>query len=174
MPENWSWCRLGSICSSIQYGLSNSAETTGTHKLLRITDIQNGTVNWKSVPYTTVADSENYLLQREDIVFARTGATVGKSFLITDVPYNSVYASYLIRIRLVEGILPQYVYAFFNSPCYWHQITDKAVGIGQPNCNGTALSNLLIPIPPINVQAEITEAVKHIYAYITAIEKSLS
>ena len=154
LPDNWSWCRLGSICSSIQYGLSNSAEQSGTHRLLRITDIQNGIVDWDNVPFTTVKDAENYLLCSNDIVFARTGATVGKSYLITDIPYDSVYASYLIRIRLMDEIDPSYVYDFFNSLCYWNQITVKAVGIGQPNCNGTSLSNLLIPIPPTSMQSQ--------------------
>ena len=174
LPDNWSWCRLGSVCSSIQYGLSNSAEQSGTHRLLRITDIQNGKVVWDTVPFTTVEDAENYLLCSNDIVFARTGATVGKSFLITDIPYDSVYASYLIRIRLLNGVDPTYVYDFFNSLCYWEQITVKVVGIGQPNCNGTSLSNLLIPVPPARVQSKITETVKHILAYVATIEQSLS
>ena len=131
LPDNWRWCRLGSVCLSIQYGLSNSAEQSGTHRLLRITDIQNGTVDWDTVPFTTVKDGENYLLCSNDIVFARTGATVGKSFLITDIPYDSVYASYLIRIRLLNGVDPSYVYDFFNSLCYWNQITVKALALGS-------------------------------------------
>ena len=72
---------------------------------------------------------------------------MGKSFLITDLPYASVYASYLIRIRLINGISANYIYHFFNSYCYWEQVTDKAVGVGQPNCNGTALRELFIPLP---------------------------
>lgn len=118
LPEGWEWCKLGSLCSSIRYGLSNSAESSGTHKLLRITDIQNGSVNWDTVPYTTTEDPETYILKSDDIVFARTGATVGKSFLIDQLPYKSVYASFLIRIRLLKFISPQYIYNFFNSPCY--------------------------------------------------------
>ena len=51
LPNGWGWTRLGSISSAIQYGLSNSAEQTGTHRLLRITDIQDGKVNWETVPY---------------------------------------------------------------------------------------------------------------------------
>ena len=102
LPNGWKWCKLGSLCSSIQYGLSNSAESSGTHKLLRITDIQNGSVNWDTVPYTTIEDPETYILKSNDIVFARTGATVGKSFLIDQLPYESVYASFLIRIRLLK------------------------------------------------------------------------
>ena len=154
--------------------MSNSAESNGTHKLLRITDIQNGAVNWGAVPYTTTEDPETYMLKSGDIVFARTGATVGKSFLIDNLPYESVYASFLIRIRLVECIRPQYIYNFFNSPCYWEQIINKAVGVGQPNCNGTSLSNLFIPIPPVDVQDQMVPLLAKVFEYIDVIEKSLS
>ena len=147
LPEGWAWTRLGCITDVIQYGLSNSAESTGDYRLLRITDIQNGCVNWDAVPFTYTDEPEKYLLHKDDIVFARTGATVGKSFLITDLPYVSVYASYLIRIRLINGISANYIYHFFNSYCYWEQVTDKSVGVGQPNCNGTALKELFIPLP---------------------------
>ena len=147
VPEGWEWTRLGCITDVIQYGLSNSAESTGAYRLLRITDIQNGCVNWESVPFTNTDEPEKYLLHENDIVFARTGVTVGKSFLITDLPYNSVYASYLIRIRLIKGVSANYIYQFFNSYCYWEQVTGKAVGVGQPNCNGTALKELFIPLP---------------------------
>ncbi|MGN8780430.1 restriction endonuclease subunit S [Blautia sp. HCP3S3_C12] len=174
LPNGWKWCKLGSLCSSIQYGLSNSAESSGTHKLLRITDIQNGSVNWDTVPYTTIEDPETYILKSNDIVFARTGATVGKSFLIDQLPYESVYASFLIRIRLLKFISPKYIYNFFNSPCYWEQISNKAVGVGQPNCNGTSLSNLFIPIPPAEVQDKIVSSISKLYEHIDSIEKSLS
>ena len=108
VPEGWEWTRLGNLSSLIQYGLSNSAEAQGTHRLLRITDIQDGKVNWKDVPFTTVENAENYLLRKDDIVFARTGATVGKSFLVTELPFESVYASYLIRIRIIDCNSPRY------------------------------------------------------------------
>ena len=162
MQEGWCWTRLGCITDVIQYGLSNSAESSGDYRLLRITDIQDGSVNWNSVPFTSTNEPEKYLLHKDDIVFARTGATVGKSFLITDVPYASVYASYLIRIRLIYGISANYIYQFFNSYCYWSQITDKAVGVGQPNCNGTSLKELLIPLPPQREQDRIVPAANNL------------
>lgn len=174
LPPNWCWCRLGSICSSIQYGLSNSSESTGTHRLLRITDIQNGRVDWNSVPFTSVKEAEQYLLHDEDIVFARTGATVGKSYLISEIPCDAVFASYLIRIRLVNGINPKYIYDFFNSENYWEQITSRSVGVGQPNCNGTSLSNLLIPLPPSVMQNRISTSTRNIMIWVSAIEKSLT
>ena len=170
LPDGWAWTRLGNLSAAIQYGLSNSAKQQGTHRLLRITDIQDGKVNWDTVPFTTVDDPETYLLKTGDIVFARTGATVGKSFLITEIPYPSVYASYLIRIRLLGNLLPEYIYQFFDSACYWSQITDKSVGVGQPNCNGTSLKELLIPLPPINEQLRIVPTAQALLAYVAKID----
>ena len=142
----------------------------GSHKFLRITDIQNGIVNWDTVPFARPSDPDTYLLKSGDIVFARTGATVGKSFLITETPYPSVYASYLIRIRLLGNLPSEYIYQFFDSACYWSQITDKSVGVGQPNCNGTSLKELLIPLPPINEQLRIIPTVQNLLKYVTIID----
>ena len=169
LPEGWEWARLGCITDVIQYGLSNSAESTGDYRLLRITDIQNDCVNWDTVPFTCTDEPEKYLLHKNDIVFARTGATVGKSFLITDLPYASVYASYLIRIRLIKGISSNYIYQFFNSYCYWEQVTDKAVGVGQPNCNGTALKELFIPLPPQAEQNRIVPVANNLLKIVDVI-----
>ena len=170
LPDGWEWTRLGNLSSSIQYGLSNTAEAQGTHRLLRITDIQDGKVNWSNVPFTTLNNAETYLLKKDDIVFARTGATVGKSFLINELPFESVYASYLIRIRLFDGMSPSYLYQFFNSHCYWEQITDKSVGVGQPNCNGTSLKELFIPLPSLNEQKRIVSAANALLEYASIIE----
>ena len=170
LPEGWAWARLGNLSAAIQYGLSNSAEPQGTYRLLRITDIQDGKVDWNAVPFTTVNDPEAYLLKTGDIVFARTGATVGKSFLIAETPYPSVYASYLIRIRLLGSLSPEYIYQFFDSACYWSQITDKSVGVGQPNCNGTSLKELFIPLPPISEQLRIVPTAQALLAYVAKID----
>ena len=155
IPESWGWCRLGNISDNIQYGLSNSAEKVGTCRFLRITDIQNGGVDWDTVPFTNTNELDKYLLHINDILFARTGGTVGKSFLVSHLPFDSVFASYLIRVQLTNDISAQYIYWFFNSPTYWEQITCKTVGTGQPNCNGASLRNLLIPLPPLDEQYRI-------------------
>ena len=170
VPDGWAWCRLGNISSVIQYGLNNSAEQEGTHRFLRITDIQNGMVDWENVPFTTPKDVDAYLLDKGDILFARTGATVGKSFIVSELPYPSVYASYLIRIRLLGDVYPEYIYRFFNSKCYWEQITDKSVGVGQPNCNGTSLKELFIPLPPIEEQPKIISKSKIVLNHVQTIE----
>ena len=174
LPCGWCWVRLGTICSNIQYGLSNSAQNTGNHRLLRITDIQNGMVEWDKVPFTDVNEPEPYLLKQGDIVFARTGATVGKSFLINELPYESVFASYLIRIRLIGNLSQEYIYNFFNSKCYWEQITDKSVGVGQPNCNGTSLKELFVPLPPLQEQKRIIDSIRAMMEKLNCVENNLT
>lgn len=64
------------------------------------------------MPYTEYDPNKvkQFLLQNGDLLFARTGATVGKSYLVESVPQNAIYASYLIRIRTVKEVLPEYLF----------------------------------------------------------------
>jgi len=159
IPESWEWCRLGSITKTILYGISESAQPEGNYKLLRITDIQNNTVDWENVPFTTLPEDKamEYLLRKNDILFARTGATVGKSYLVKETNNNTIYASYLIRVRLFESFESKYIKFYFESGFYWDQITEKSVGVGQPNVNGASLKSLLLPVPPHEEQVQIGE-----------------
>ena len=159
MPESWEWTTIGEISSSILYGVSESAKETGQYKLLRITDIQNNKVNWETVPFTDYDNNraQAYLLNDGDILFARTGATVGKSYLVEHLNESAIYASYLIRVQTSSVILPAYIKFFFESGFYWEQISLNSVGIGQPNVNGTTLAALTIPIPPYCEQLRIVE-----------------
>ena len=111
------------------------------------------------------------MLQAEDILVARTGGTTGKSFLIKDAP-NSVFASYLIRLRAKDGILPDYLYHFFQSPSYWQQIEDKKSGTGQPNVNATKLQNIEVPIYPMEEQKRIVQSLAKLQARIEQLQKA--
>jgi type I restriction enzyme S subunit len=168
------WTRLSTISISIQYGITESAKSNGDHKFLRITDIQDNRVDWESVPYVCISDDKanEYLLYNNDIVFTRTGATVGKSYLISNLNDRAVFASYLIRIKLPTILNAHYIKLFFESGFYWEQIVDKSVGIGQPNVNGTSLGELNIPIPPISEQLCIASKTKHLLSYIDTIEEN--
>ena len=139
------------------YGVSESAKSKGEYKLLRITDIKNNAVDWNTVPYTDYDEhkANAYLISDGDILFARTGATVGKSYLVKGLQDKAIYASYLIRVQTFNEILPEYVKYFFESGFYWEQIQRDSIGIGQPNVNGTTLSQLALSIPPINEQHRI-------------------
>ena len=172
VPDGWAWTKIHCVSSEILYGVSESAKETGKYKLLRITDIQDDQVNWDSVPFTDFPEDKvsNYILKNGDIVFARTGATVGKSYLIENLKIESIYASYLIRIRTSLLLNPRYMKYYFGSLTYWNQITDKSSGIGQPNVNGTSLANLYIPIPPYNEQERILPVIEKVFKLIDSLE----
>ena len=159
VPSSWVWTNVGDIASCISYGVSESAKTEGKYRLLRITDIQDNAVNWETVPYTDFDESKasDYLLNDGDILFARTGATVGKSYLVNGINTKAIYASYLIRVQTSKEVLPEYIKYFFESGFYWEQIERSSIGIGQPNVNGAILSLLMIPIPPKEEQHKIVD-----------------
>jgi type I restriction enzyme S subunit len=117
-------------------------------------------VNWDSVPYCECSEAEavSCKLQDGDILFARTGATTGKSYLISNPP-NAVFASYLIRVQCnAEHVLPEYLYAFFQSHIYWKAIGKDARGGAQAGFNATMLGDLLVPLPPTkNEQKRIAD-----------------
>lgn len=173
VPKGWVWTTVNTIAKSILYGVSESAKTNGEYRLLRITDIQNNSVQWDSVPYTDfdANKAESYLLSDGDILFARTGATVGKSYLVRGLREEAIYASYLIRVQTYDAVLPQYVKFYFESGYYWEQIVQESVGVGQPNVNGTILGNLNIPIPPIHEQSRIVSELSKWMGIIDVIEQ---
>ena len=173
VPNNWVWTTVSDISKSILYGVSESAKSEGKYKLLRITDIQDNKVDWETVPFTDFDDNKvsSYILHNGDIVFARTGATVGKSYLIQGLSQKAIYASYLIRIQTFDLILPEYVKLFFESGYYWEQIELSSVGIGQPNVNGTILGYLNIPLPPFAEQKRIVIEIEQWLSLIDQIER---
>ncbi len=158
---DWEKVPIENICKKIQYGLTSKSgcEYKGP-KYLRITDIQEGSVEWDSVPRSSVTSGlEKYFLKPGDIVFARTGATVGKSFLIKTLPEKAVFASYLIRIISdQEKVVPEFLWYYFQSPMYWSVISEKQRGIGQPNVNGKILGAIRVPMPEsIEMQSKMVE-----------------
>ena len=174
VPEGWVWTTVSDISKSILYGVSESAKPAGKYKLLRITDIQNNQVDWETVPFTDFDDNKvsSYILCNGDILFARTGATVGKSYLIKNLTQKAIYASYLIRVQTFNLIIPEYVKLFFESEYYWAQIELNSVGIGQPNVNGTILGSLNIPLPPLSEQKRIVIEIERWLSLINAIENN--
>ena len=164
IPESWQWERWGNLSYSIQYGYNAPAEETGDIRMVRISDIQHGDVLWATVPFCHINESEidTYLLQKDDILFARTGGTVGKSFLVKDVPYPSIYAGYLIRTRYSNMLSAQYMKYFMECELYWEQLRNGTIATAQPNCNGKTLAKMILPIPPYNEQIRITDKLNRV------------
>nr|WP_241636321.1 restriction endonuclease subunit S [Fusobacterium gastrosuis] len=159
IPDTWRWVRLGDIFINIKYGYTDSAKEVGIYKFLRITDIQNNKVDWENVPYCNISEEEfkNYKLNNRDVLIARTGGTIGKTFLINNLEntIQSVYASYLIKMTPIKNINEFYFKKYFETDFYWKLLEKNAKGTGQPNINVPALSNLYFPLPPLEEQKEI-------------------
>lgn len=163
VPESWCWCRWGELSELIQYGYNAPAKESGRIKMVRITDIQNGKVQWNTVPFCEISDTDIqiYQLRKNDILFARTGGTVGKSFLVDEEPENAVFAGYLIRTQYDDKKLnPKYMKMFMESQIYWDQLKNGTIATAQPNCNGQTLSKMILPLPPLEEQQEIVKKVE--------------
>ena len=166
IPENWTWCRWGDLSDSIQYGYNAPALEFGRIKMVRISDIHDNKIEWDNVPYCQIKEAEipTYLLKKNDILFARTGGTVGKSYLVGDVPTEAVYAGYLIRTRYNAELLnPQYLKFFMESSLYWEQLHEGTIATAQPNCNGKTLSKMLLPLPPLAEQKRIVTKLEQLF-----------
>lgn len=164
IPDSWCWCRWGTISESIQYGYNAPAKENGRIKMVRISDIQDNKVLWDTVPFCDIDEEsiETYLLKQNDILFARTGGTVGKSYLVKEVPKDAIYAGYLIRTRYSNNLSSEYLKFFMESDLYWIQLRNGTVATAQPNCNGKTLANMLVPIPPLAEQKRIVAKIEEI------------
>ena len=172
LPTGWEWVRLGEISLNIHYGYTASASEVGNARLLRITDIQDSIVNWQTVPFCEISSKNlpSYKLQERDILIARTGGTIGKSYLVDNVIVDSVFASYLIRVIPCEMLNEIFIKDFLETPLYWQQLYAKSMGTGQPNVNGTSLSTLVFPLPPLAEQHRIVAKVDALMARCDSLE----
>ena len=136
--------------------------------MVRISDIQENCVLWDNVPYCQIEenDIDTYLLKVNDILFARTGGTVGKSFLVEEVPEKAIYAGYLIRTRYSSLLNPRYMKSFMESQLYWEQLKNGTIATAQPNCNGKTLAKMLLPIPPTKEQDRIVEKLTQLSSFL--------
>ena len=175
LPQSWRQRTLGAVSSRIHYGYTASANRQDQRiRMLRITDIQNNSVDWNSVPGCVIEgeDVDNYRLARNDILVARTGGTIGKTFLVEDVPVVAVFASYLIRVQPRSEVNARYVKLFMGSPLYWLQLHEGSRGGGQPNVNGKTLSAMAFPLPPLAEQHRIVEKVDELMMLCDRLEAS--
>ena len=157
MPFDWEKSELFKYTEKPQYGFTDSAVENGEYKFLRITDIQDSQVIWSKVPYCKCNESEyfKYCLKEGDILFARIGATTGKSYYATNPP-KSIFASYLIRVRAVDNKLDsKFLFYYFQSSFYWKQINQNKSNNLKGGVNGTILSGLSIIKPPLPEQRKI-------------------
>ena len=135
-------------------------------RYIRITDIDEDGELRSGLGATAETIESKYLLQDGDLLFARSGATVGKCYLhnAARTPEPCIYAGYMIRFRFNEKILPKFVFAFAQTSYYRDWVLAIQRSAGQPNINAQEYCSLEIPLPPREVQERIVAELDAAYA----------
>lgn len=157
--KTWPVATLKDVCvGKLSYGSGAAAiDFDGVTRYVRITDITDTGELSNDVKSPSVID-EKYLLHEGDILFARSGATVGKTLLYREKHGRSIYAGFLIRlIPNTEMVLPDYVFGFTKSAYYEEFVKKTQRAVGQPNINAQEYGDLKICVPPIEQQKAFSQ-----------------
>jgi restriction modification system DNA specificity domain protein len=160
--DKWKYIILSEISNSIEYGLNASAKNfDGIHKYLRITDIDDSSrlflTDKLSSPDVNITeeDYENYKLQKNDLLFARTGASVGKTYLYRESDGEVYYAGFLIRARLRDSFDGNFVFQQTLTDKYKQFIEITSQRSGQPGVNGKEYGDWKIGMTSYSEQSAI-------------------
>lgn len=162
--------KMGSLLSEPpEYGAGEAGierVDEATPRYIRITDIDENGELLPGLGMTAANVEPQYFLRDGDLLFARSGNTVGKSYLHESerVSYPCFYAGYMIRFRFGEKVLPKYVFAFAQTPYYHEWVSAIQRSAGQPNINAQEYRSLEIPLPPLPEQRKIVAELDAAYA----------
>lgn len=172
LPQGWHLATLGEVCET-QYGYTETAtqEKVGP-KFLRITDIVNN-LDWSKVPYCHISDKDykKYKLELGDIVVSRTGANIGWAKQIKgDIP-DSVFASFLIRIKVKDATLQWLIGYLVESSDFKIFVAANQQGSAQPQANANVLAKYPILIPNKETLQQYNMQIQPINRHVCIIEK---
>lgn len=173
-PE-WALVELGEVCKP-EYGYTETAKEKGNARYIRITDIgTDGKLKSTDMKFVeTNKETLKSIVNKDDILVARTGATYGKT-MIFDEDYQSVFASFLIRLNFnKEKIFPKYYWVFAQSQDYISQAERLMTGGGQPQFNGNAIIKIIIPVPTIEEQKSIVKDIENEMALVEHSKKLIA
>ena len=158
--DDWEQRKFGEMASSFEYGLNAAAkEYDGENKYIRITDIDDNTHEFLSDSLTSpdidLTDAEKYKLSTGDILFARTGASVGKSYIYRDYDGLVYYAGFLIRARIKDEYDVEFVFQNTLTDKYNKYIAVTSQRSGQPGVNAQEYSEFKIQVPKKEEQIKI-------------------
>ena len=182
IPLHWRWKRIGEVALFTQYGTSTkSIPSEQGVPVLTMGNIQDGAVVWGNEKKTP-ATSEEFpalFLKKFDLLYNRTNSAelVGKTGIYLGEDDCKTFASYLIRVQLSKiSSSPRYVNLAINAPVFRETQIVPLIKkqTGQANVNGTALKNMLVPVPPLTEQHRIVAKVNELMALCDQIEKSLT
>ena len=158
--DPWEDRKLGDLATSFEYGLNASAkEFDGIHKYIRITDIDDSSRKFDHESLTSpdidLSSADNYKLQYGDILFARTGASVGKTYIYSDSDGLVYYAGFLIRARIKSGVDSNFIFQHTLTSSYENFIRVTSQRSGQPGVNAKEYSIFEISVPSYEEQQRI-------------------
>lgn len=168
----WEQRKLGELSSSFEYGLNAAAkEYDGENKYIRITDIDDDSREFKqediTSPDTDLSSAENYRLSEGDILFARTGASVGKSYIYKASDGLVYYAGFLIRARIRPEYNSEFVFQNTLTGNYEKFIRVTSMRSGQPGVNAREYSQYRIMVPSKPEQDKISDCLRNLDNLIT-------
>lgn len=160
IPEGWGLWRLKHLASeALSYGANEAAleDNTDWPRFVRITDIAaDGSLRDETFKSLSPEIASPFLLSDGDILFARSGATVGKSFIYRPSWGVACFAGYLIRFRCdLRRALPDYLNLYAQSSAYWHQVSTGTIQATIQNFSAEKYADIFVPLPPMKVQEEI-------------------
>lgn len=175
----WKKVKLKDITESIEYGLNASAkEFDGKNKYIRITDIDDVSRKFKedsiTSPDINVSECDNYLLCEKDILFARTGASVGKTYLY-DIKDGKVYfAGFLIRARIKEKFDSKFIFQNTLTDRFTQYVKVTSQRSGQPGVNGKEYGEYELYLPKYEEQQAIGAYFSNLDNLIAAHQEKIS
>ena len=158
--DSWEQRKLGDVASSFEYGLNAAAKAyDGEYKYIRITDIDDNTHEFLTDNLTSpdidLIGADNYKLTEGDILFARTGASVGKSYIYRNSDGLVYYAGFLIRARINEEYDEEFVFQNTLTDRYNKYIAVTSQRSGQPGVNAQEYAEFEINVPKKEEQTKI-------------------
>ena len=160
IPRRWGVERLRYLASEpLMYGANEAALETDPSfpRFVRITDIsEDGSLRSETFKSLPSEIAEPYLLREGDVLLARSGATVGKTFIYRKEWGKACFAGYLIRLRCNRDLLlPDFLFAFTQSHIYWSQIRGGTIQATIQNFSAEKYGGILLPLPPPTEQHSI-------------------
>lgn len=176
--DDWEQRKLGEICDSFEYGLNVAAtDYDGENKYIRITDIDDNShgflQNDVTSPDIDLSGVENYKLKQGDILFARTGASVGKTYIYKESDGLVYYAGFLIRGRVKDEYSPEFVFQNTLTGNYDRFIRITSQRSGQPGVNAQEYASYQIAIPVLAEQQKLGAYFSHLDHLITLHQRKL-
>ena len=171
----WEEKKLEEICDPPKYGLNSAGiQFDGIHKYLRITDIDEITHTFSPTDITTPSEfNDEYLLNKNDIVFARTGASTGKTYLYDSNDGDLYFAGFLIKFH-VKDANARFVFYQTLTHKYSKWVHVMSTRSGQPGINSEEYGSYKIKLPDIHEQQKIADFLSNVDSIITAETKILN